>query len=162
MSLLLLAVARYKLAAEFLIALALLGTGLHYWSKYIEGVRNEGRIEIRAAWDVEKLRQQTAARAKESQLQQDKDAAVRQADSRSAALAAALYGLRADLGKLRTEQTTRATPALIAGATDAAIRQYATTLRELFGECAARYSDVAAKADGHASDEKTLTDAWPK
>lgn len=33
---------------------------------------------------------------------------------------------------------------------------------ELFLDCSRRYIDLAGKADGHASDVKTLMDAWPK
>lgn len=38
----------------------------------------------------------------------------------------------------------------------------AATLSELFTESTERYGEVAGKADGHASDVKTLTDAWPQ
>jgi regulator of protease activity HflC (stomatin/prohibitin superfamily) len=38
----------------------------------------------------------------------------------------------------------------------------ATAKTELLTQCATRYTDVAAAADGHASDIKTLTEAWPR
>lgn len=37
----------------------------------------------------------------------------------------------------------------------------AATLAQLLGECSDRYRDLARRADGHASDAKTLNDAWP-
>jgi hypothetical protein len=33
---------------------------------------------------------------------------------------------------------------------------------ELFGECRAAFTDMAGKAQGHATDAKTLIEAWPK
>lgn len=42
-----------------------------------------------------------------------------------------------------------------------AVLEYANTLGDVFAECSARYGEVAAAADGHASDARTLIDAWP-
>lgn len=38
----------------------------------------------------------------------------------------------------------------------------ATALSELLNQCGERYTELAAKADRHANDVKTLTDTWPK
>lgn len=38
----------------------------------------------------------------------------------------------------------------------------AATVAELFGDCADRYRDLAKKADGHASEVRTLIDGWPR
>lgn len=38
---------------------------------------------------------------------------------------------------------------------------YTATFAELLLQCGERYTAVAAAADGHASDVKTLVDAWP-
>lgn len=70
------------------------------------------------------------------------------ANSRSAAL-----GLRDQLADIR-----RGIPGLAADA----VRERADTLAELFGACAAEYRDMAETADRHASETKTLTDAWPR
>lgn len=35
------------------------------------------------------------------------------------------------------------------------------TLSDVFGECTSRYTEVAAKADGHAADAVMLQRAWP-
>ena len=40
--------------------------------------------------------------------------------------------------------------------------QAAATGLDLLGECSAAVEQLAAAADAHASDVKTLTDAWPK
>lgn len=68
---------------------------------------------------------------------------------------AALDGLRhaADLSRA-AYRLTGAAPNAGADAADAAIN--------LLVICSERYTDLAAVADAHASDVKTLTDAWPK
>ena len=38
----------------------------------------------------------------------------------------------------------------------------ASTARNVFEQCAQRYTDLAGKADGHAADAVMLQDAWPK
>lgn len=50
----------------------------------------------------------------------------------------------------------------LASASCSSVRDYASTLNELFGECTAAYQDVAAKADHHASDTVMLLEAWPQ
>jgi hypothetical protein len=39
---------------------------------------------------------------------------------------------------------------------------YADPFPDLFLDCSKRYIDMAGKADGHATDAKTLMDAWPR
>ena len=87
------------------------------------------------------------------------DAAVRKAEARAAqnkrdadALRAELDGLRGDIANV---------PDRIRSASREAVDQYATAATVVFGECAARYSELAVSATGHASDVKTLMDAWP-
>jgi chromosome segregation ATPase len=41
-------------------------------------------------------------------------------------------------------------------------RQRADTLAKILGQCTAEYQWLAERADRHASDVKTLSDAWPK
>ena len=49
----------------------------------------------------------------------------------------------------------------IATASASAIAEYASTSGELLAECGAEITELAAKADGHANDVRTLTEAWP-
>lgn len=51
--------------------------------------------------------------------------------------------------------------ARLAEATESAAREYAATVGELFGHCSARYTELARKADGHASDAAACRAAWP-
>lgn len=39
---------------------------------------------------------------------------------------------------------------------------FSATLADLLGASASAYTDLAAKADRHASDVRTLSEAWPR
>ena len=91
--------------------------------------------------------------------QEKANAALRQSEIRAAqnkrdadALRAELDGLRGDIADV---------PERIRSASREAVDQYAATATAVFGECAARYSELAVSATGHASDVQTLMDAWP-
>ena len=77
-----------------------------------------------------------------------------------------LARVRADHRAARTElerlRDTLAQPyglSLAAGGTDGLNPDPA---RELLGECAATYLDLAQQADGHAADVRLLLDGWPQ
>lgn len=87
------------------------------------------------------------------------DAAVRKAEARAAKnkrdadrLRDELAGLRGDLAEV---------PDRIRSATREAVDQYAATATVVFGECAARYSELAEKAQGHAATVQLLMESWP-
>lgn len=73
---------------------------------------------------------------------------------RTAATArAAADGMRRSTYSLDAKLSTTPEPARI---------EFARTAAELLGECSARYSDVAAAADGHAAEVVLLREAWPR
>lgn len=88
------------------------------------------------------------------------DAAIKKAEARAAQNKRAADALRGELNGLRGDLAT--VPNQIRNATREAVDQYAATATVVFGECAARYSELAGAAAGHASDVQTLMDAWPK
>lgn len=49
----------------------------------------------------------------------------------------------------------------LAAAPPAAVLEYATALGDVFQDCRAAYGGMVEKADGHASDVRTLREAWP-
>jgi hypothetical protein len=49
----------------------------------------------------------------------------------------------------------------IATASAATVRDYAATANQLLGQCSQRYTELAAKADGHALDARVCRAAWP-
>jgi hypothetical protein len=59
--------------------------------------------------------------------------------------------LRDDLAASRTT---------FADSTHASLAAYADTLSVVFEQCTKEYSELAAKADGHAADTSTLFNAW--
>lgn len=81
------------------------------------------------------------ARKREADLRRNVAAARTESDG----LRDAIYAFRAKL--------PNATASTVAVAAD--------TAAELLGACAAEYQDVAAAADGHAADVRTLSSAWP-
>ena len=88
------------------------------------------------------------------------DAAVRKAEARAAQNKRDADRLRAELDGLRGDLAD--VPDRIRSASREAVDQYATAATVVFGECAARYSELAISATGHASDVQTLMDAWSK
>lgn len=87
------------------------------------------------------------------------DAAVRKAEARAAQNKRDADSLRTELDGLRGDIAN--VPDRIRSATREAVDQYAATATAVFGECAARYSELAVSATGHASDVQTLMEAWP-
>ena len=87
------------------------------------------------------------------------DAAIKKAEARAAQNKRDADRLRAELDGLRGDLAD--VPGRIRSATREAVDQYAAAATTVFGECAARYSELAVSATGHASDVKTLMDAWP-
>ena len=49
----------------------------------------------------------------------------------------------------------------IATASAAAVREYAATANKLLGQCSDRYTELAARADGHALGARVCRAAWP-
>ena len=115
---------------------------------------------IQAKHARESAKAEAAARAQEAsfnqRLQDAQNAATKRETKLRADAAAArrsVDGLRGTLYEFRASLPNAAPATVIARADTAA---------ELLGACAARYADVAAAADAHASDALTLQQAWPK
>jgi len=143
-------------AALLLITLAVFALGWH-----------QGATQVQARWAKASADQLQAALVAEQQhraqeldwnrkLQEVEHAATEREQklrADSAAAHAAARGLRNDLAALRAE---------LPAATLATLHATADSALAVLGECADRYQAVAAAADGHASDVRTLTEAWPK
>lgn len=65
---------------------------------------------------------------------------------------AAHYSLSATLDQAKTSLPI---------ATKQANIEYANALSDVFRECSSRHKELAAKADGHATDAQEMSDAWP-
>ena len=86
-------------------------------------------------------------------------AALNAGRDRERVLRADLVAVRDAASGLRTQAAEAARR--LAQAPAPAVLDYANTLGDVFAECAARYGEVAAQADGHASDARTILEAWP-
>ena len=85
------------------------------------------------------------------------------ASNRQRALLADARAAAVELDGLRSALAAYTSPRLTASATTKAPGTvYTDPVPELLLQCADRYLEVARAADGHASDVKTLMDAWPK
>lgn len=134
-------------AAILAAAVAAFGT----WE--VQGKRIE-RLQAQHAQALADARAQAEARA--TALQETKDEAIRRANQRAIAQQNAADSARSELDRLRDDIAAR--DAKDAGSPGA---DAAATARALLNQCAARYSELAAKADRHANDAVTLRDAWP-
>jgi len=147
----------YTHAAAIIIAAALAGWA--GWS--VQGWRMGEQIAALKTAQAEAVNTATReARAQESARfkgVQDAQAAAQaraQAARRDADLA------RSELDRLRNDIAAARGGVPGESATACAVR--ADAGGELLAQCAAAYSDLAAVADRHASDARTLIEAWPK
>jgi hypothetical protein len=93
-----------------------------------------------------------------TRMQREKDDAVAKAQAQAKSNAAAADAARAERDGLRDDLAASRTT--FADSTHASLAAYADTLSVVFEQCTKEYSDVAAKADGHAADTSTLFNAW--
>ena len=100
------------------------------------------------------------ARATESRRFTNVQEAVNAAQTRAQTARRDADRARSELDRLR--DTTRATRGGVPGESAAACAQRADAAGDVLGQCAAAYSELAAIADRHASDARTLIEAWPK
>lgn len=106
------------------------------------------------------LRSMETATRQTLEMQDAKDQAIAQAAQRNALLARSAAVVRAERDGLRDDLAAQR--AALPDAACAAVREYASTLTAVFGECAAEAGGLAEAAGGHASDALMLLDAWPK
>lgn len=126
-----------------------------------------GREQVQDKWDAAKAVQmqsaldaEGAARAKEQSMMNKLAEAQNAATEREKKLRAdydaarrAALGLRDTVASLRGG---------LPSASSDACRTTADAALAVFGECSAHLGEVAAAADGLASDRQTLIDAWPR
>ena len=126
-----------------------------------------GREQVQDKWDHAKaiqlqaaLTAENTARIKEQSLMNQLAEAQNAATEREtklradyAAAHAAALGLRNSIASRRDRLPT---------ASPDACRQTSVTAFDLLSECSATVEQLATAADGHASDVKTLTEAWPE
>ena len=140
-----------QVAVAIGVFLAGLATGIKYESSEVFKLKLAQQTALVSA--IEGARTQERARFKGVQDAQVAAAKAAQVSKRAADTA------RAESRSLRDDLTAAQR---LSSDSLAACNQYSTTVGGLLDNCGERYSGMAATAQNHANDVKTLLDAWPK
>ena len=143
-------------------AAALLGASIAAVGAYkVQDWRYTGQInQIRAA-QAEAVNTATReARAQESARFKGVQDAQAAAQTRAQVARRDADRARGELDRMR--DTLSATRGGVPGESTAACTQRADAAADVLAQCGAAYQDLAAIADRHASDARTLIEAWPK
>lgn len=144
---------------------ALVGGAWWAWNSHISHQQQIGYDRATATLQPQldhargELAAEKSARAREQAWAKQLEIANREAEARNQALEAAAAATAAAAGRLRHNLATL--QQRLAGTPAQACHETAATLATLFGNCTDEYRALAAAADGHASDVRTLSDAWP-
>ena len=147
----------YTHAAAVLLGGAIAATSA--WG--IQGWRLGGQIAaLQAQHAAAQAKAEADARAAQLTIDTTYQEALNAARSRETVLRRERDIARTESGGLR-EQSADAARRL-AAAPHATVLDYATTAGELLADCSRGYQELAATADGHANDVRTLIEAWPQ
>jgi len=144
------------------LAAAILAAALAGWAGWsVQGWRLGEQIEAIKSQQAEAVATATReARAQESARFTNVQEAQHAATKRAQTARLDADRARTELDRLRDQLAT--TRGGVPGESAASCTQRADTGADLLGQCAAAYLDLAAIADRHASDARTLIEAWPK
>lgn len=142
----------YTHAAAAILAGAIAATGAWKIQNWRFDAKEKARVEQQL--ESERLRAKANLRNAENVI-----AAQNAAASRISQLRLDAAGARATADGLRTSISV----ALSRADNDlAACTDTANSIGKLLDQCGTAYQELGAVADGHASDVKTLIDAWPR
>ena len=131
--------------------------GVKFWELRLI---DEGRSLERADNNQKLIAAQKESAEKTAAWQKQKDEALHEANERAIQAKADAERLRATNGGLRNELAVAR--GQLSSASCDSVRNRTAALTDVFEQCASRYSDLAGKADGHASDALMFEKAWPK
>ena len=143
------------------LATVILVAGLIFgFNVFVDHQRDIG-YQKRAAEDNVKL---LAAKEAADKREQELTTQVQEAQANGLKREETIKALAAAVGKSSDSlrNTANAIRLGLPHATVEAARTAADAFATVFTDCQGRYADVAAKADGHASDVRTLEEAWPQ
>lgn len=115
--------------------------------------------EVRLEQTNERLGAVSQARADERGINKTYQGALNAARDREALLRTEIDRLHVVSDGLRDQNADAARR--LAAAPPAAVLEYALAVNTVFNDCRAAYAGMVEKADGHASDVRTLREAWP-
>ena len=128
---------------------------------WVQGNAYKARIAtLQQDFAVAAAKSEADARAAQLTIDTTYQEALNAARSRETVLRRERDIARTESGGLR-EQSADAARRL-AAAPHATVLDYATTAGELLADCSRGYQELAATADGHANDVRTLIEAWPQ
>ena len=161
MNILMAKLAPYKLLLEILVIGAMVAGGLYAYNRFCEGLREEGRSEVRAENDRLNAVKEKADRRVELLWNQR----VQKAEDDASAKTNIISGLYASSGRsldgLRNAITSATNLTNQPGVTIETLGKANAALATVFADCAAQYRTMAKDADGHYIDWQTLSDAYP-
>ena len=143
-------------------AAALLGASIAAVGAYkVQDWRYTGQINQIKAAQAEAVNTATReARAQESARFKGVQDAQAAAQTRAQVARRDADRARSELDRMR--DTLSATRGGVPGESTASCAQRADAAADVLAQCGAAYQDLAAIADRHASDARTLIEAWPK
>lgn len=143
-----------------LLIAAVIAAAIFAWNWFIDYERSIGYDRAVAEYNVKLL----AAKEAADQREQELSAQVQEAQANGLKREETIKALAAAVGKSSDSlrNTANAIRLGLPLATVQAARTAADAFAAVFTDCQGRYADVAAKADGHASDVRTLEEAWPQ
>ena len=143
-----------------LLIAAVIAAAIFAWNWFIDYERSIGYDKSVAEYNVKLLAAKEAADRREQELTTQ----VQEAQANGLKREETIKALAAAVGKSSDSlrNTANALRLGLPHATVEAARTAADAFATVFTDCQGRYADVAAKADGHASDVRTLEEAWPQ
>lgn len=149
-----------ELALKALATVILVAGLIFGYNVFVDHQRDIGYQKAVAEYNVKLLAAKEAADKREQEL----SAQVQEAQANGLKREETIKALAAAVGKSSDSlrNTANAIRLGLPLATVEAARTAADAFAAVFTDCQGRYGELAAKADGHASDVRTLEEAWPK
>lgn len=143
-----------------LLIAAVIAASVVAWNNFLDYEQNIGYQKAVAEYNVKLLAAKEAADKREQELTTQ----VQEAQANGLKREETIKALAAAVGKSSDSlrNTANAIRLGLPLATVEAARTAADAFAAVFTDCQGRYGELAAKADGHASDVRTLEEAWPK
>ena len=148
------------LLIKWLAGVALVAALVFGWNWHIDHERDIGYQKAVAEYNVKLLEAKEAADKRERELAVQ----IQEAQANGLKREETIRTLAAAVGKSSDSlrDTANAIRVGLPSATVEAARTAADAFAAVFTECQQRYVEVARAADGHASDVRTLEEAWPQ
>ena len=152
--------APYKLIAEILVGLAIISALCFGAHRFLESEQKIGYDKAVGEYTAKQLIAEQAVRQREQSLLTQIEKAENDAIQRENLLRVSI-GLASGASDSLHSTLAHFSAGNLSNDTAASLINSATTLAAVLDSCQGRYTELAAIADRHASDVKTLTDAWP-